>query len=118
MSTWAWIRPSADFHHRILPWRLMHAPVVGPYLLGRQAAMPGRGIYLSTVDHERYTVDGRDAYEAVLANPDERRLTWLWPRSIPLGLDSDITTERFRWLEAGAALSCGCRPPSFGGATG
>ena len=103
MSTWAWIDPSAEFHHRIMPWRLMHAPVVGPYLLGRQRAMPGRGVYLSVVDRARYTEDGQPAYEAVLADTDERRLTWLWPRSIPLGLASDIETARFAWLETGVA---------------
>lgn len=103
MSTWAWRSPSAEFHHRVMPWRTMHAPVLGPYLLGRQAAMPGRGVYLSTVDRQRYEQDGRAAYEAVLSDPDERRLTWLWPRSIPLGLESDVAAERFAWLEAGVA---------------
>src|SRR6267378_816485 len=33
MSTWAWPRPPAQFHMRIFPWRMMHAPLVGPYLL-------------------------------------------------------------------------------------
>jgi haloalkane dehalogenase len=41
------------------------------------------------------------AYTAVLDDPDERALTWIWPRSIPLGLPSDTTTGRFAWLEAG-----------------
>jgi pimeloyl-ACP methyl ester carboxylesterase len=79
MSTWAWRQPSAAFHHRVVPWRTMHAPVLGPFLLGRQAAMPGRGIYLSVVDRARYDEDARDAYETVLTDADERRLTWLWP---------------------------------------
>ena len=35
MSTWAWPGPPAEFHTRIFPWRTMHAPLVGPYLLGR-----------------------------------------------------------------------------------
>ncbi len=103
MSTWAWRQPSAAFHHQVVPWRTMHAPVLGPFLLGRQAAMPGRGIYLSVVDRPRYDEDARDAYETVLTDADERRLTWLWPRSIPLGLDTDIETTRFNWLEQGAA---------------
>lgn len=103
MSTWAWVHPSAEFHHRIMPWRTMHAPLVGPYLLGRQAAMPGRGVYLSVVDRARYAADGQPAYEQVLADPDDRRLTWLWPRSIPLGLATDVATARFTWLEAGVA---------------
>ena len=99
MSTWAWVSPSSEFHHRVLPWRLMHAPVVGSHLLGRQAAMPGRGMYLSVVNRERFTTHGMPGYVEVLGDPDERALTWIWPRSIPLGRDSDITTERFIWLE-------------------
>ena len=43
MSTWSWAAPSAAFHRRVVPWRLMHAPLIGPYLLGRHGAMPGRG---------------------------------------------------------------------------
>lgn len=101
MSTWAWAAPSAEFHDRVLPWRLMHAPLVGPYLLGTHAAMPGRGMYLSVVDRSRYADQAMSAYTAVLRDPDERALTWIWPRSIPLGLPSDTTTERFAWLEAG-----------------
>jgi haloalkane dehalogenase len=101
MSTWAWRSPSSEFHHRVLPWRLMHAPLVGPYLLGTHAAMPGRGMYLSVVDRARYAEQAMAAYIAVLDDPDERALTWIWPRAIPLGLPSDTTTERFAWLEAG-----------------
>lgn len=99
MSTWAWNSPSAAFHRGILPWRMMHAPLVGPYLLGRHGAMPGRGIYLSVLDRDRYQQDAREAYEAVLPDPDDRRLTWQWPRSIPIGLDSDIAHDRFDWLD-------------------
>ncbi|MEZ5410068.1 MAG: alpha/beta fold hydrolase [Acidimicrobiales bacterium] len=103
MSTWAWLAPPAEFHQRIVPWRTMHAPALGPFLLGRQAGMPGRGVYLSVVDRARYDADARPAYEAVVSDPDERRLTWLWPRSIPLGLETDLDADRFRWLEAGVA---------------
>jgi haloalkane dehalogenase len=102
MSTWAWATPPAEFHTRVLPWRMMHAPLIGPYLLGRHAAMPGRGMYLSVVDRARFTDTAQSAYEDVLADPDERALTWTWPRSIPLGLPGDVETDRFAWLEAGA----------------
>jgi pimeloyl-ACP methyl ester carboxylesterase len=101
MSTWAWASPSAEFHHRVLPWRTMHAPLLGPYLLGKHGAMPGRGMYLSVVDRATYREEAQPAYEAVLCDPDERRLTWLWPRSIPLGLASDTEVARFTWLEQG-----------------
>lgn len=99
MSTWAWASPSSQFHRRVVPWRLMHAPLVGPYLLGRHAAMPGRGMYLSVVDRARFAEHSRDAYTDVLRDPDERALTWTWPRSIPIGLPTDIAAERFAWLE-------------------
>lgn len=99
MSTWAWRDPSAEFHGRVLPWRLMHAPVVGPHLLGRQAAMPGRGMYLSVVDRARFAAEAMPAYVEVLGDVDERALTWIWPRSIPLGRTTDVATERFAELE-------------------
>jgi pimeloyl-ACP methyl ester carboxylesterase len=101
MSTWAWTKPASAFHREVLPWRLMHAPLVGPYVLGRHAAMPGRGMYLSVVDRARFAEDSELAYTAVLGDPDERTLTWTWPRSIPIGLPSDTTTARFEWLEQG-----------------
>ncbi|GAA5156901.1 alpha/beta fold hydrolase [Pseudonocardia eucalypti] len=99
MSTWAWVAPSAEFHHRVLPWRLMHAPLTGPHLLGRQAAMPGRGMYLSVVDRDAFAQRAMAGHVEVLGDPDERALTWIWPRSIPLGRDTDRTRERFEWLE-------------------
>ena len=37
----------------------------------------------------------------MLPDPDDRRLTWQWPRSIPIDPSTDITGERFEWLEAG-----------------
>ncbi|WP_219418573.1 alpha/beta fold hydrolase [Pseudonocardia nigra] len=49
MSTWAWPEPS-PFHASIVPWRMLHAPVVGPHLLGRHNSLADRGVYLSVVD--------------------------------------------------------------------
>ena len=103
MSTWAWREPVSAFHRRVAPWRLMHAPLTGPYLLGRRGAMPGRGMYLSVVDRERFRARAEIGYTSVLADPDERRLTYIWPRSIPVGLPGDIAADRFAWLEAGVA---------------
>jgi haloalkane dehalogenase len=99
MSTWAWATPFAEFHQRVLPWRLMHAPVVGPHLLGRQAAMPARGMYLSVVDRAAFATQAMPAYVEVLGDVDERALTWIWPRSIPLGRDTDVAVDRFTALE-------------------
>ena len=98
MSTWAWPMPPAEFHTRIFPWRMMHAPLVGPYLLGRHRALAGRGIYLSVVDRERFARSAQDAYEAVLPDPASRLLTWVWPRWIPLD-DNARAFKRFQWLE-------------------
>ena len=101
MSTWAWREPSAEFHRRIMPWLTLHAPLVGPFLSGRQAAFPGRSTYLSVVDRERIKEDALDVYVSVLPDADDRRLTWQWPRSIPIDPATDIAGERFEWLEAG-----------------
>jgi haloalkane dehalogenase len=78
MSTWAWPLPPAEFHTRIFPWRMMHAPLVGPYLLGRHNALAGRGMYLSVVDRKKF-----------------RRT---WPRWIPLD-HTARAMQRFEWLE-------------------
>jgi pimeloyl-ACP methyl ester carboxylesterase len=98
MSTWAWPLPPAEFHTRIFPWRMTHAPLVGPYLLGRHNALAGRGVYLSVVDREKFRRTAQGAYEAVLPDPASRLLTWVWPRWIPLD-DSARALARFRWLE-------------------
>jgi haloalkane dehalogenase len=98
MSTWAWPLPPAEFHTRIFPWRMMYAPLVGPYLLGRHNALAGRGVYLSVVDREKFRKRAQQAYEWALPDPASCLLTWTWPRWIPL--DSTARAlERFRWLE-------------------
>jgi haloalkane dehalogenase len=99
MSTWAWRTPAAEFHTRIFPWRTMHAPLIGPYLLGKHSALAGRGVYLSVVDREKFRQRAQSAYEAVLPDPASRLLTWTWPRWIPLD-DAARAGERFDWLES------------------
>jgi len=98
MSTWGWPLPPAEFHTRIFPWRTMHAPLLGPYLLGRHNALAGRGIYLSVVDRQRFASRAMAAYEVVLPAPASRMLTWVWPRWIPLD-DTARALQRFVWLE-------------------
>ena len=98
MSTWAWPLPPAEFHTRIFPWRMMHAPLVGPYLLGNHRALAGRGVYLSVVNREQFARTAQYAYEAVLPDPASRLLTWVWPRWIPLD-ENARAYERFKWLE-------------------
>ena len=98
MSTWGWPLPPAEFHTRIFPWRMMHAPLIGPYLLGRHNALARRGVYLSVVDRARFVAGAMTAYEAVLPDPASRLLTWVWPRWIPLD-DTARALDRFAWLE-------------------
>ena len=99
MSTWAWSTPPAEFHTRVFPWRTMHAPLVGPYLLGRHNVLAGRGVYLSVVDRQKFRNSAQAAYEAVLPDFASRLLTWTWPRWIPLD-DNARAKARFDWLEA------------------
>lgn len=98
MSTWAWPTPPAEFHTHVFPWRTMHAPLVGPYLLGTHTALAGRGVYLSVVDREQFRREAQAVYEAVLPDPADRMLTWVWPRWIPLDATARAA-ERFAWLE-------------------
>jgi haloalkane dehalogenase len=77
----------------------MHAPLIGPYLLGKHSALAGRGVYLSVVDREKFRQRAQSAYEAVLPDPASRLLTWTWPRWIPLD-DAARAGERFDWLES------------------
>lgn len=100
MSTWGWALPPAEFHTRLFPWRLMHAPLVGPYLLGRHNALAGRGVYLSVVDRALFRERAQAAYEAVLPDPATRLLTWTWPRWIPLD-QAARARARFDWIERG-----------------
>jgi pimeloyl-ACP methyl ester carboxylesterase len=98
MSTWAWPMPPAEFHTRIFPWRMIHAPLVGPYLLGNHKALAGRGVYLSVVDRAKFAATAQSAYEDVLPDPASRLLTWVWPRWIPLDREARAF-QRFEWLE-------------------
>ena len=109
MSTWAWPLPPAEFHTRIFPWRMMHAPLIGPYLLGRHNALACRGIYLSVVDRKKFRASAQHAYEAVLPDPASRLLTWTWPRWIPLDA-AGRAVPRFAWLERELAA---CRLPTM-----
>ena len=109
MSTWAWPAPPAEFHTRVFPWRTMHAPLVGPYLLGRHNALAGRGMYLSVVDRKRFQERAQAAYEAVLPDTEARLLTWAWPRWIPLDAGARAAS-RFEWLERELSR---CRLPAL-----
>ena len=77
---------------------MMHAPLVGPYLLGRHNALTGRGMYLSVVDRKKFSAEAQAVYEGILPDPGSRLLTWTWPRWIPLD-SSARGFARFEWLE-------------------
>ena len=98
MSTWCWADPPGEFHTRVFPWRTMHAPLVGPYLLGKHNALAGRGTYLSVVGREQFRDEAQDVYEGMLPDPATRMLTWVWPRWIPLD-DTARAKQRFDWME-------------------
>ena len=98
MSTWGWPLPPAEFHTRLFPWRTMHAPLIGPYMLGRHNALAARGVYLSVVDRQWFTARAMAAYAAVLPDPASRLMAWVWPRWIPLD-GTARAMQRFIWLE-------------------
>ncbi|KJC56631.1 hypothetical protein UP10_33705 [Bradyrhizobium sp. LTSPM299] len=98
MGTWAWPLPPAEFHMRIFPWRMMHAPLVGPYLLGCHNALAGRWMYLSVVNREKFRAEAQSVYENILADPGSRFLTWTRPRWIPVD-ESARGLARFERLE-------------------
>jgi pimeloyl-ACP methyl ester carboxylesterase len=104
MSTWAWPMPPAEFHTRLFSWRTIHAPLIGPYLMGRHNVLASRGVYLSVVNRERFRREAQAVYEAVLPDSETRLLTWAWPRWISLD-DSARAQARFIWLEAVLAKS-------------
>jgi pimeloyl-ACP methyl ester carboxylesterase len=97
MNTWAWPEPTA-FHSAVFPWRMMHAPVVGPYLFQRRNILVERGLYLSVVHRDRFLAEALPAYRFVMQDYDSRLLTRVYPRLIPLQAD-DRSAATLRWLE-------------------
>jgi haloalkane dehalogenase len=97
MNTWAWPEPT-EFHSKVFPWRMMHAPVVGPFLFQRRNILVERGLYLSVVHRERFLEEALPAYRFVMPDYDSRLLTRVFPRLIPLRPD-DRSAATMRWLE-------------------
>ena len=97
MNTWAWPEPTA-FHSAVFPWRMMHAPVVGPYLFQRRNILVERGLYLSVVHREQFLEEALPAYRFVMPDYDSRLLTRVFPRLIPLRSD-DRSSATMHWLE-------------------
>jgi pimeloyl-ACP methyl ester carboxylesterase len=98
MSTWAWPDPS-PFHNSIVPWRMLHAPVVGPHLLGRHNSLADRGVYLSVVDRVGFRERAGRAYADAMPDATSRLPTVLFPRLIPLD-EGWRTFEFFSSLQA------------------
>jgi pimeloyl-ACP methyl ester carboxylesterase len=59
MSTRAWPTPPGEFHTRLFPWRMMPAPLVGSYLLGRHNVLARLGICLSVVGRDVFRREAR-----------------------------------------------------------
>jgi haloalkane dehalogenase len=108
MNTWAW--PEAtNFHSSVFPWRMMHAPVVGPYLFQRRNILIERGLYLSVVHREQFVAEALPAYRFVMPDYDSRLLTRVFPRLIPLHAD-DRCAATMRWLEQSLRV---CKTPAL-----
>jgi haloalkane dehalogenase len=97
MNTWAWPEPTV-FHSSVFPWRMMHAPVVAPYLFQRRNILVERGLYLSVVHRARFLEEALPAYRFVMPDYDSRLLTRVFPRLIPLRPD-DRSAATMSWLE-------------------
>lgn len=97
MSTWAWPDPS-PFHTSVVPWRMLHAPVVGPHLLGRHNSLADRGVYLSVVDRAGFRERAGSAYAEAMADPMSRLPTVLFPRLIPVD-EGGAAYPFFVWLQ-------------------
>jgi pimeloyl-ACP methyl ester carboxylesterase len=128
MSTWAWPLPPAEFHTRLFPWRIMHAPLVGPYLLGPHNVLARRGVYLSVVDRDKFHREALAAYEEVLRDTETRllaRFTWReaelaksqLPALIIWGREDDVRRGDVRRALQAIAAACGwpvhCHRPPF-----
>ncbi|MGI9157140.1 MAG: alpha/beta fold hydrolase [Marmoricola sp.] len=97
MSTWAWPDPS-PFHTSVVPWRMLHAPVVGPHLLGRHNSLADRGVYLSVVDRAGFRERAGGAYADAMPDPMSRLPTVLFPRLIPVD-EGGRAHPFFEWLQ-------------------
>jgi len=99
MSTWAWPLPPAEFHTRMFPWRIMHAPLLGPYLLGRHNALAARGmveaVTWSFIAHDKAALFGGGNSELALANPIAADLSDMRPSLLPgLALAAQRNADR------------------------
>jgi pimeloyl-ACP methyl ester carboxylesterase len=85
MNTWAWPEPS-PFHAAVDPWRTMHAPLIGSYLMLRRNILVERGLYLSIGTRRERLRSGPvlDGYRAPFEDPASRIGMLAWPRNIPL----------------------------------
>lgn len=110
MNTWAWPDPS-DFHASVLPWRMLHAPLMGPYLLLRQNVLVERGLYLSTSRSRQRFKQGAilNGYRLPFTTPGSRISILAFPRNIPLK-PGDLNWDRMKKMEKGLkSLELPCR---------
>jgi haloalkane dehalogenase len=100
MNTWAWPEPS-DFHASILPWKMLHAPVIGAYFFLRLNVLVERGLYLSTGNKDRMkkgpVIEG---YRLPFSSSGSRIAMLAFPRNIPLK-PGDLNWDRMAELKRG-----------------
>jgi haloalkane dehalogenase len=93
MNTWAWPEPS-PFHASVLPWRMLHAPVIGAHLFLRRNVLIERGLYMSTGTKEKMKEGAvLDGYRLPFSSPGSRIAMLAFPRNIPLK-PGDLNWER------------------------
>jgi pimeloyl-ACP methyl ester carboxylesterase len=101
MNTWAWPEPS-KFHASVMPWRMLHAPLVGAHLFLRKNALVERGLYLSTVRNRERLRKGAvlNGYRLPFASPLSRIGILAFTRNIPLR-PGDLNWERMKGIKEG-----------------
>ncbi|MBI3736947.1 alpha/beta fold hydrolase [Candidatus Sumerlaeota bacterium] len=100
MNTWAWPEPSL-FHASVMPWRMMHAPVIGAHFFLRRNILVERGLYLSTGNREKLKRGPvLFGYRLPFSSPLSRIAMLAFPRNIPLH-PGDLNWERMEKLKEG-----------------
>lgn len=99
MNTWCWPDPS-EFHDSVVPWRMLHAPFVGPHFLLRKNVLIERGLYLSTVRNRQRLKHGPvlDGYRLPYSTPESRIAILAFPRDIPRR-EGDANWQRMGEME-------------------
>lgn len=100
MNTWAWPEPS-KFHASVLPWRMIHAPIIGSHFFLRRNILVDRGLYLSTGNREKLKSGPvLNGYRLPFSAPLSRIAMLAFPRNIPLA-PGHFNWDRMAKLKSG-----------------